>query len=296
MDGHAIAKGIVLRAEARAGGRNLAARRALNAALRAGAKRRPPRIEAIDSMRGSSNVEENFQAYLRANAAEVRARFPYLANRDGTPVELSRRTRMGGDAQGSLYTFKDRPHLVLKVGPKGDLVHNDAGYRRSIEEETYVETFSVLRRENPSQTPVARAQNRLAKRRLAPLVLGAGVFDGHRVTVMQKVHDAQTLEDKYPENTEKHKRKWRRVFRALARRLESAGVCHHDLHSRNVVYGWLTDKGNYRYYLVDFDNSFFLDDAGERVCNDRVHLGDDENVAENTVFDGNASMPAVAMN
>ena len=46
---------------------------------------------------------------------------------------------------------------------------------------------------------------------------------------------------------------------------------------------------------MDFDNSFFLDDAG-RVCNDRVHLGDDENVAENTVFDGNASMPAVAMN
>lgn len=274
--------------ESRTGRRNLNARRAFNEALRAGARRRPGRIN-IEGFRGR-NVEENFQTFLRTNASAVKDRFPYLVNKDGTSLELSHRTRMGGDAQGSLYTFKDRPGLVLKLGPTGDLVHKDAGYRTSIEEGVYVETFSSLRDDNPNQTPVVKAQNMMATRRVAPMVVAAGVFDGHRVTVMQKVQDAVTLEAKYPENTDEAKRKRRHVFRSMSSRLRSAGICHHDLHSRNVVYGWLTNKTKYRYYLVDFDNSFFL--AGEETeCNDRVHDENDENVSQNTVFDGEVSMP-----
>ena len=56
------------------------------------------------------------------------------------------------------------------------------------------------------------------------------------------------------------------------------------------MYGWLTDKAKYRYYLVDFDNSFLLEEEGA-VCNDRVHDEGNENIAQNTVFDGEVSMP-----
>ena len=264
------AKRAVREREKTTGHRDLSGRRAVNRAI-------------TRALSGGTSIEVTFQGFLRAHALAIRKNFPYLANHDGTPMELSRQTKMGGDAQGTLYTFKDRPHLVLKLGPK-----TNNGFT---EENTFVETFSILRKQNPGKTQVVRAQNRMARRRAAPMVVAAGVFAGHRVTVMQKVHDAVTLEEKYPDNTEKDKRKWRRVFRSMASRLRAAGVCHHDLHSRNVVYGWLTDKAKYRYYLVDFDNSFLLDGEGGAVCNDRVHDDNDENVAQNTVFDGEVSMP-----
>ena len=79
--------------ESRTGRRNLNARRAFNEALRAGARRRPGRIN-IEGFRGR-NVEENFQTFLRTNASAVKDRFPYLVNKDGTSLELSHRTRMG---------------------------------------------------------------------------------------------------------------------------------------------------------------------------------------------------------
>ena len=263
------AKRAVREREKTTGHRDLSGRRAVNRAI-------------TRALSGGTNVEVTFQGFLRAHANAIKENFPYLANHDGTPMELSRRTKMGSDAQGTLYTFKDRPHLVLKLGP---IIQGDATKM------SFVETFSILRKQNPGQTHTVRAQNKMARRRAAPMVVAAGVFAGHRVTVMQKVHDAVTLEEKYPDNTEKDKRKWRRVFRSMASRLKAAGVYHHDLHSRNIVYGWLMDKAKYRYYLVDFDNSFLLEGEGGAVCNDRVHDDNDENVAQNTVFDGEVSMP-----
>ena len=179
-----------------------------------------------------------------------------------------------------LYTFKDRPGLCPETrANRRPSCTRTLGTTRPSRRRITWETFSSLRDDNPNQTPVVKAQNMMAMRRVAPMVVAAGVFDGHRVTVMQKVQDAVTLEAKYPENTDEAKRKWRHVFRSMSSRLRGAGICHHDLHSRNVVYGWLTNKTKYRYYLVDFDNSFFL--AGEETeCNDRAHDENDENVAE----------------
>lgn len=189
----------------------------------------------------------------------------------------------GADKQGMVFEYLDKRPYLIKIGPTGDLVSKDHGFRDSMADGgTYVENFSVHQSSHPFQTNVVKIQNRMAKSGYAPAVVAAGVFDGNRVTVMEKIQKAVNLEDR---NVDR-----RRVLRYFARKLKKRGLCHHDLHTRNVVYGTLHDDKK-RYYLIDFDNSFFLQDRPEVPCNDTMQLDSDN--MENIQFqEAVVSMPS----
>lgn len=86
---------------------------------------------------------------------------------------------------------------------------------------------------------------------------------------------------------------WPRVYEPLAKFLKQINLCHHDLHARNVVYGWLPRlKGQgKKYFLVDFDNSFFRTKA-TKECNDKIYIDfDKENTISEINFAGEVEMP-----
>jgi len=162
-------------------------------AIRGGAKKRPPRLSL-------GTVVHQFQdaLYVRLNRflEQHPHDFAYLRNEDGTLLDFPNHV-FGGEKQGVLYEYKDRDDWLLKIGPKGDLVKGDGGYFDSmLEGGQYVETYNSA---DPSKgmTDVVFIQNTMAEAGYAPVVYAAGVFDGFRVTVMQKIHDAVTLKDQY---------------------------------------------------------------------------------------------------
>jgi hypothetical protein len=133
--------------------------------------------------------------------------FAYLRNKDGTLLDFPKHV-FGGEKQGVLYTYKDRPNWLLKIGPKGDLVKGDSGYFESMGDGgQFMETYNradplydyadAARAGEKGVTDVVFIQNAMAKAGYAPVVYAAGVFDGYRVTVMQKIHHAVTLKDQH---------------------------------------------------------------------------------------------------
>ena len=137
-------------------------------------------------------------------------------------------------------------------------------------------------------------QNIIAKEGKAPKVAGAGLFKGHRITVMEKIQDAKTLNQLKKDGT-----KLSEIMKSFAELMKSKGFCHQDIHTKNIVYGNLNHKE--QWYLIDFDASFHLQDKGKfknfesranketKHCNDQIHTQSHE-VAE-TVWDTNATMP-----
>ena len=147
-------------------------------------------------------------------------------------------------------------------------------------------------------------QNIIAKEGKAPKIVGAGLFGGHRVTVMEKIQDAQTLNqimislvvaykrqmdenkrltakesdalreeiERYATMFKEHqeaangnRKEWitqqikdGRIMKNFNELMKSKGFCHHDIHSKNIVYGNLNDKKDW--YLIDFDGSYHLQD------------------------------------
>jgi hypothetical protein len=290
-------KKLLRKQEQAQGVRNLDKRRYMNAlisdALVAGGKKRRPTL-SLDASTDLMTVEQALTKFVQEKLKEYKESpgktqpfpYPYFLETDGKVVKLDTSTKIGGDAQGSLYSFRTRPDVLIKIGPTGDLVAKDYGYNDSMNR--YVENFYALKMNNWNQTDVVRVQNLVASHGLAPYVLAAGLMRQHRITIMETIQNAETLEERVVDST-----MWPKVYEPLAKFLKRINLCHHDLHARNVVYGWLPRlKGQgKKYFLVDFDNSFFRTKA-TKECNDKIYIDfDKENTISEINFAGEVEMP-----
>ncbi len=136
-------------------------------------------------------------------------------------------------------------------------------------------------------------QNIIAKEGKAPKVVGAGLFKGHRITVMEKIKDAKTLNQSKKDGTKRSE-----IMKSFAELMKSKGFCHQDIHTKNIVYGNLNDEKK-QWYLIDFDASFHLRDKGKfknfesranketKHCNDQIHTQSQE--VKKTDWDTNAT-------
>ena len=237
----------------------------------------------FNRMLKGGGAPQSLTYFIENNIDLVKDKYPYLLNKDGSVPSFTRETSVGGfSRQGDLFKYKDR-NWIIKIGCNNRIVENTYGQQESINNKTYVENFYYDRPSNPNQTEAVKIQNILNKYNFSPMVIASGMFKGFSVVIMEEIENAKTLKERKTKNKIKILRQFEKILKKLS-------ICHNDLHTENVVHGTLGKKRGY--FLIDFDNSFMLDDSNSDSCNDSSVHEDIENTEPNVIsFKGTVTMP-----